>query len=126
MYMIAALPDVLAYALAPQIICSTVACVRLVMVTLFAHFILEETIHSREISGIMLCTLGTAACLYFGPLPSERVHMRPAEMLSPKVLTYLLLTGSLLAVLTVIEHKDAMRRLLPKIGQDFLLPFLVA
>lgn len=126
MYMMAALPDVFAYALAPQIVCSTVACARLVMVTLFAHIILDEKIHSQEMGGMLLCTLGTAACLYFGPLPSERSHLRPEEMLSPKVLTYLLLAGSLLAVLTVIEHKDAVRSLLPKMGQDFLLPFLVA
>lgn len=47
MYMMAALPDVFAYALAPQIVCSTVACARLVMVTLFAHIILDEKIHSQ-------------------------------------------------------------------------------
>merc|ERR1719491_1035271 len=71
LYVLAALPDVVAYTLVPQVVCTTIACFRLVVVTVLAAIFLGEKAELREIIGMVTCSLGTFFCINFGPRPSE-------------------------------------------------------
>jgi len=108
MYILAAVPDVVAYMLVPQVVCSTVACFRLVVLTVFAHLFLQERIHSREILGMALCTLGTAACVVFGPRPDDFSAAMAGEFHHSQVAVYLVMGLSILAILLVVEHLEAL------------------
>mmetsp|Transcript_68153 Transcript_68153/g.197559 ORF Transcript_68153/g.197559 Transcript_68153/m.197559 type:complete len:338 (-) Transcript_68153:278-1291(-) len=71
LYILAAVPDAFAYALVPQLVCTTVACGRLVLVTILAHSFLEEQVQRRAVIGIFLCSIGTAVCLVYGPRSAD-------------------------------------------------------
>merc|ERR1719387_1191396 len=75
---------------------------------------------------MVICTVGTVCCLQFGPTIAEKKHAKPAEMLNPKVLSYLTIGFLLLIGLTIVEHKASLRTFLPQFAQHFVLPFLTA
>jgi len=108
LYMVSAVPDVVAYMLVPQVVCSTVACFRLVVLTFLAHRFLHERIHCREIVGMALCTLGTVVCISFGPRPSKFSAAVAGEFYHPEVSVYLVVGLSILAILLVVEHIEAL------------------
>lgn len=109
LYIIAAVPDVIAYTLVPQVVCSTVACFRLVVVTVLAHTCLHERVQGRETIGILACTVGTALCLAFGPRPDTDVVATTAgEFYHEEVFVYLVLGISVLLCLLLLEHSDFM------------------
>lgn len=103
-YASAALPDVIAYTLIPQIVCSTLACLRLVFVAFMAHFSLGERLGPWEVLGTAFCCIGTGLCLAFGPT-GESVQNKPERgFYHPKVTTYLTVATVLLLALVVVEH----------------------
>jgi len=108
LYVIAALPDVVSYTLVPQVVCSTVACFRLVVLTILAHFFLHERMRCREIFGMTLCTGGTAACIIFGPRPTDFSAAIADEFYHTHVAVYLIVGLSILAILLVVQHFDAL------------------
>ena len=55
LYILAAVPDVWACTLIPQILYSTIGCLRLVMMSVFGHIILKEKVGFREAIGISCC-----------------------------------------------------------------------
>jgi len=112
-YIVAAVPDVLAYMLVPQVL------------TVLAHLFLQERIHGREIVGMALCTLGTAACVYFGPRPVSSSEATADKFFHPQVTAYLVVGLSILAILLFVEHVEALpccRKSVPENVFLFTLP----
>jgi hypothetical protein len=106
-YISAALPDVVAYALIPQVLCSTLQCLRMVLVAVMAHFLLNEHIKPSVAIGILLCTCGSCLCVVFGPARGEDTVS--AEIFyDSKVVIYMLVGFSVLAGLLILEHLDDM------------------
>lgn len=104
-YILAAVPDVLSYILVPQVICSAVACFRLVIVAIMAYAVLGEKSSVKQFFGMMGCTIGTFMCLCFGP-----VRMGKAAMVSgfdhPYVTMYLVAGGVVGLFLLTLDHLD--------------------
>eukprot|EP00747_Dinoflagellata_sp_TGD_P018587 gnl/TRDRNA2_/TRDRNA2_126600_c0_seq1.p1 gnl/TRDRNA2_/TRDRNA2_126600_c0~~gnl/TRDRNA2_/TRDRNA2_126600_c0_seq1.p1 ORF type:complete len:338 (-),score=52.01 gnl/TRDRNA2_/TRDRNA2_126600_c0_seq1:6-1019(-) len=101
-YILAALPDVFAYMLIPQVLCSCVACFRLVVVTVLAHAYLDEEIRGRELVGMVCCSVGTILCVWFGPSKDATKHVAAGEFSGPQVVIYLVCGGVVLAVLLLL------------------------
>lgn len=108
LYIVAAVPDVIAYTLVPQVVCSTIACFRLVVVTVLAHTFLHEKVQSREALGMLTCTLGTMLCLGFGPRPDEKPAVS-GSFYHTEVVSYLAVGIAVLAALLVLEHSEDLR-----------------
>lgn len=104
LYIIAAVPDVISYALVPQVVCTTVACFRLVVVTCLAHFFLREQVHQREIVGMLCCSVGTFLCLRFGPRPSDDDLALTGTLYHPQVTYYVVVGLCILLCLLIAEH----------------------
>lgn len=105
LYILAAVPDVFAYALAPHVVCTAVACFRLVVVTVLAHIFLNEKIKCQQAMGMLACSVGTFLCVYFGPNSETRKHPDSAEnVFQPAVVAYLTLGLIMLFVLILVEH----------------------
>jgi len=124
LYVLAAVPDVVAYAMVPQVVCTTMACFRLVLLTVLAHIFLNERVQQRELIGMLSCTVGTFLCLVYGPRPSEEDRLAEAgELYHPQVQTYLSIGLGCLLLLLVLEHSEAMGfRSLPDSVHFFILP----
>lgn len=105
-YIIASVPDVLSYVLVPQVVCSAVACFRLVIVTVMASMVLGEKLSMRQTLGMIGCTIGTFIVLCFGP-----VRMEKAAMINgfehPQVKMYLAAGGAIICLLFVFDHLDS-------------------
>eukprot|EP00929_Paragymnodinium_shiwhaense_P105592 TRINITY_DN70635_c0_g1_i1.p1 TRINITY_DN70635_c0_g1~~TRINITY_DN70635_c0_g1_i1.p1 ORF type:complete len:322 (-),score=19.30 TRINITY_DN70635_c0_g1_i1:53-1018(-) len=110
LYIAAALPDVVAYALVPQVVCSCVACFRLVVVTILAHFVLHEKVNFNEVLGMGFCSLGTVLCLLFGPRGTGDLPVSSDDFFHAQVETYIGIAGAILLVLLVVEHMDDLLR----------------
>lgn len=106
LYVLAAGPDVLAYALLPQIVCTAMGCFRLVVVTFMAHAVLKERLGRRELVGIFSCSIGTFVCLVFGPgpEPDEGEEGGELELWPLRVRIYVVIGLALLVVLLVVDH----------------------
>jgi len=110
LYILAALPDVVAYTLIPQVLCATVACFRLVVVCVMGHVFLEEHLQDRDKRSIVICTLGTLLCVIFGPGGEEHPSGPPSstdQIYHPKVVAYTIVGLGLLIVFLVIVHADS-------------------
>jgi len=94
-YIAAAAPDVAAYILLPEVVCSTMACLRLVVLTASAHAFLSERVARREVWGCLVCTTGTALCVLFGPRPRKPGEQRPPSP-KPYIVTGLCVLAALL------------------------------
>mmetsp|Transcript_117941 Transcript_117941/g.367463 ORF Transcript_117941/g.367463 Transcript_117941/m.367463 type:complete len:338 (-) Transcript_117941:77-1090(-) len=105
LYVLAAVPDVIAYTLVPQVVCSTIACFRLVVVTIMAHAFLHERVQAREALGMLACTLGTLLCVGFGPKPDEPPLVSGA-FYHAELVVYLSVGLAVLIVLLLLEHSD--------------------
>lgn len=123
-YIVAAGPDVLSFALAPQVVCSAIGCVRLVMVTSLAHLILHERATLHDLVGMSLCISGTLCCLSFGPQKSSQQHEKP--LAHEKVVVYLAVGLVVVSFLSVLEHWAKMKEQLPQALQHLVLPFISA
>jgi len=111
LYILAALPDLLSYTLVPQVVCTTVACFRLVLVTFLAHTFLQELVSFREALGMLVCSVGTFICLVYGPKPDEiQEDVMAEELYHPQVWAYLAVGLGLLLMLLVLEHSDYVGR----------------
>lgn len=106
LYVLAAIPDVIAYTLVPQVVCTTVACFRLVVVTVLAHFCLKEKAQCREVIGMIVCSIGTALCLRYGPMVEAEVA--EGSFYHPQIVTYLSIGLFFLAGLLLVEHADVL------------------
>lgn len=108
LYITAALPDVLAYTLVPQVVCTTVACFRLVVVTFLAHSVLRERVAGREALGMVACSVGTFFCLYYGPRqPGEdSPEGAPGELYHPQVKFYIIVGSIVLVALLLADHSS--------------------
>jgi len=104
LYISAAAPDVLAYTLVPQVVCTTVACFRLVVVAVLAHSFLQERVRWREGIGMAICSVGTSICLACGPVSQRRVLAPSDGLYHPRVWTYLSACCGLLVALLALEH----------------------
>lgn len=104
LYIVAAVPDVVAYALLPQAIVSNIACTRLVLVAVLSHLCLDERISCTALVGILLCISGTALCLNFGPEPDMHLDKTPLGFFTPSIAVYLATGAVVLTLLTVLEH----------------------
>mmetsp|Transcript_45988 Transcript_45988/g.142509 ORF Transcript_45988/g.142509 Transcript_45988/m.142509 type:complete len:336 (-) Transcript_45988:20-1027(-) len=121
LYVAAAAPDVVAYALAPQVVCSTVACFRLVVVAALAHVVLHERVQGREALGMAACTVGTALTLAFGPRPDDLPAVaNVGEFYHPEVVSYLAVSLTVLAALLLLEHAEDFGCRSPGQGVHFL------
>jgi len=108
-YISAALPDVIAYTLVPQIVCVAVACFRLVVVTVLAHVFLKEEAGRREWLGMLVVSVGTFLCLQFGPRPNEdkiAEHVAEGSAQQDILHTYVAVCLCLLVILLALEHHD--------------------
>lgn len=105
LYVIAAVPDVIAYTLVPQVVCSTIACFRLVVVTVLAHIFLDEKLQLRETFGMLACSLGTLLCLTFGPRPDGQ-PLISGQFYHAEVVAYLTIGLMLLVLLLLLEHTE--------------------
>jgi len=105
-YILAAAPDVYAYTLVPQVVCSCVACFRLVVITVLAHFVLHEHVRTREIIGIFFCSFGTFLVLCFGPRREEHPNAEAGQFYHAQVFVYLLVAGIILMLLILLEHLE--------------------
>jgi len=121
LYIMAALPDVLAYAFAPQIVLGPLGTIRTVLAALLAYMLLGERLHFQELCGMTLCTIGAAICLGFGP-----VGTGDTVDVTGNVYAYLLVSGGLLLGLTVWEHGFACTGVELSTVRRFLLPFITA
>jgi len=106
LYILAAIPDVLAYSLVPQVVCVAVACLRLVLVTLLSCAFLHEVVRTREVIGMLVCCCGTFLCLCFGPNSEHKLSDARAGLLfhHAAVYSYLLAACFALVVLLVLIH----------------------
>mmetsp|Transcript_124216 Transcript_124216/g.359232 ORF Transcript_124216/g.359232 Transcript_124216/m.359232 type:complete len:331 (+) Transcript_124216:3-995(+) len=105
LYISAAAPDVIAYTLVPQVVCTTVACFRLVLVTFLAHTFLQERVQMREAIGMAVCSVGTSMCLIYGPRSLDVSVIAPtADLYHPQVWGYLAICLVLLLALLAVEH----------------------
>lgn len=125
-YIIAAVPDVLAYAMIPQLVCSTVACFRLVIVALMAHVFLGERVRCREMVGIVLCCCGTCLCLWFGPPRDSGKNVSSNLFYHPQVFLYIAGGGTLLCVLLLVDHLDCFQCETIEHCRSFFLPLATA
>mmetsp|Transcript_56310 Transcript_56310/g.131964 ORF Transcript_56310/g.131964 Transcript_56310/m.131964 type:complete len:389 (+) Transcript_56310:47-1213(+) len=102
-YILAALPDVVSYALMPEVVCGTFAGFRLVVVFAMAHVFLGERIRRREVYGISVCIVGTILCAVCGPRPEQRAA---AELSGSGIKVFIYLSSGLLVLLAllVLEH----------------------
>eukprot|EP00747_Dinoflagellata_sp_TGD_P183316 gnl/TRDRNA2_/TRDRNA2_38109_c0_seq1.p1 gnl/TRDRNA2_/TRDRNA2_38109_c0~~gnl/TRDRNA2_/TRDRNA2_38109_c0_seq1.p1 ORF type:complete len:338 (+),score=60.74 gnl/TRDRNA2_/TRDRNA2_38109_c0_seq1:53-1066(+) len=126
LYTTASLPDVVAYTLVPQMVCSTVACLRLVMVTLLSFLVLNERFRLRELFGMLLCSLGATCCLWFGPSASRRSVVSPEELLNARVVVYMAVAGCVLLGLAGLEYTQALCGYLPHRVKLLILPLCAA
>lgn len=109
LYVAAALPDVVAYMLVPQIVCSTIACLRLVMVTVLAYLVLGEQVGRRECFGMALCTCGALLCMVYGPKADESTYDHPIDFLAGKKAAYLAVGFLLLGTGIVLSTRPALQ-----------------
>jgi len=109
LYIVAALPDVLAYTMIPQVLCATVACFRLVVVCVLGHIFLEEHLQTKDARSIGVCTAGTMLCVLFGPGGDDKTaaSMDSSNIYHPKVVIYSIVALSLLVVFLAIVHADS-------------------
>lgn len=124
LYVMAAAPDVIAYALVPQMVCTTVACFRLVVVAILAHNFLDEKVHAREVLGMAACSFGTFLCICFGPRPPEQ-HMsgHADKFFHAGIEIYVLVVVGVLALLLLVEHSEPLTGFkLPRKLHYILLP----
>jgi len=102
-YAMAALPDVVAYTLIPQMLCSAVGCLRVAIASVLGHFFLAERLGRREVAGIVVCTIGVLLSVRFGP-GDDAVPLYPGELHSHIVTRYVTTGLVFLAVLLVFVH----------------------
>eukprot|EP00403_Amphidinium_massartii_P042627 CAMPEP_0178446834 /NCGR_PEP_ID=MMETSP0689_2-20121128/41041_1 /TAXON_ID=160604 /ORGANISM="Amphidinium massartii, Strain CS-259" /LENGTH=360 /DNA_ID=CAMNT_0020071737 /DNA_START=75 /DNA_END=1153 /DNA_ORIENTATION=- len=109
LYILAAIPDVFAYALIPQVLCVAVACFRLNLVTFLSCAVLHEVVKFREVIGMVICTCGTFLCIYFGPNNESRASQARAGNIfhHDLVYSYLLVAGAVLVLLLIVVHLPA-------------------
>jgi len=93
--------------LVPQVVCITVACFRMVVLTILAHHFLQEKLHCHVIFGMAICTLGTLVCVSFGPRPGNFTAALAGEFFHPQVSVYLVVCLSILVILLIVEHMEA-------------------
>jgi len=108
-YIIAAPFDVLSYGLAPQVVCSTIGCFRIVLVTALAWIALNEPVGLRSIAGVGICTWGTFLCLWSSPeeLAGEPPTSSVQGLYHKRSGPYLVLGVGLLILLLVCDHTMA-------------------
>jgi len=109
LYIAAALPDVVAFTMIPQVLCATISCFRLVMVCLLGHLVLGEHLGRRDVHSIGMCTLGTIACVMFGPASDESISVSPSEFHHPKVTIYTVVGLGLLVFLLQVCQCSILR-----------------
>lgn len=103
-YISAAPPDVISYALAPQMVCSAIACLRLALVAMLANIFLSEPLGRREWVGILFCMVGTSMVLCFGP--GDANDTTSGHFYRPKVVSYLSCAGVAFICLVLVEHLE--------------------
>jgi len=108
LYLLATIPDCLAFALLPQIVCSVVESFRLVIMLIMAHMLLNEHSTCRDVPGVVACMVGTILCIVYGPFKDTKKE----ELFANKVVIYLVLGSILLTALIIVEHVDI--RCLPR------------
>lgn len=106
-YAMAALPDVVAYTLIPQMLCAAMGCLRFAIVSLLGHFFLAERLGRQEVAGIVVCTLGALLCVRFGP-GDDTAPLYPGELHSHIVTRYVTTGLVLLAFLFVVVHASSL------------------
>lgn len=124
LYISASVPDVVSYAMVPQVVCSTMSCFRLVLVAVLAHFFLNEKVQRREVLGMTSCIIGTFLCLAYGPKPSEEERVAEAgDFYHPEVYSYLMVCLFSLLSLLLLEHSDLLGLpSLPNAAHYLILP----
>lgn len=105
LYISASGPDVVSFMLASEVVCSTIACLRLVIVTILARLILLEYLNMLQIIGIFLCTSGALLCLFFGPRSDQGDF--PA-ISGAKVIPYTVVMLIVMVVAFILSCKGAM------------------
>jgi len=118
-YIVAAAPDVMAYALLSEVLCGAFAGFRLAVVFIMAHFWLDEHIGRREISGMCVCIMGTVLCASFAPRREQGGATTGGG--SKMIVCYFVVGLALLVVLLVVDHAT---RLNKRMNQS-LLRFMV-
>jgi len=104
LYLLATIPDCLAFALLPQIVCSVVESFRLVIMLIMAHALLNESSNLKDIIGVVACISGTILCIVYGPFKDRTEEV----LFTNKVVVYLILGAILLVALVTVEHVDVL------------------
>jgi len=102
---VAAVPNVLSYTLAPMVVCGTVNCLQLVFVTILASVLLHEPFSGRSALGMLVCCCGAWLCLYFGPSGTGTVRTEE-ELYTGQVVFYLIGALSVMVALLLFEHGE--------------------
>lgn len=105
-YILAALPDALAWTLLPQVVCSTVESFRLVIMLVLARVFLRESLLLRDLPWVTGCMLGTVLCIWYGPYRGEDGEEQHT-VVSTKVSAYLVIGLCLVLLLVLLEHSRA-------------------
>lgn len=113
LYIVACVPDVWACTLIPQILYSTMGCLRLVMMSVFGHAFLKEEVGRREVLGISLCFVGAALCVWYGPDADASVAVDAETLYHPNVLVYAVAGFVFLCALLLLVHMDSFGCLQP-------------
>lgn len=106
LYVSAAAPDVVAYVLIPQVVCTAVACFRVALVAVMACACLGEFVQLQQVFGMAICSTGTFLCLTFGPKGQEAESASASEFYHENVVMYLIVGIATLLFLLAVEHAD--------------------
>lgn len=126
LYILAAVPDVFSYALIPEVICSAIACFRMVVVSLMACLFLDERFQAQQVAGMIACSIGAFVCSYFGPKRADAAAFKNAT-LHAEITTYTIVASIVVVALFIFEHLDSISKTcaVPKRFRHITLPLLI-
>jgi len=126
-YIAASAPDVVSYALIPQIVVTSVYSIGLPLMIFLGRWWLKEKRGGRyEALGMVACFLGSFITAFFGPYYAKHNGSPLKLMYPPKVVIYLVSGQVFMMVLVVCDHLHAFRSFHSFRVRRFTLPCVVA
>jgi len=119
-YITSALPDVLAWAMLPELVCSALESFRLVIMLGLARVCLGEPAGPKDLLAVSLCVAGSFLCTWFGPYRTEGSEST-TYIFTSKVVSYVWIGCGIVLGLIIFDHMAKARSI-----RGFNLPFVVA